>query len=276
MISRRTTSLAVLVVTVALAALACGHSEEEWQGKLKENQELTNQLNAEKAAHKKSDDDLASAQGQVDALKGQLKKLGLDLSNLNADYAEQKDALEKLRKDKEQLEQIRKRFEALKQKLDSLTKLGLSVTVRKNRMTIQLPGDVLFDSGRVDLKKEGKEILLKVAEVIRNDKDLNSRSFQVAGHTDNTPLVGGVFRDNWGLSAMRAREVLTFLVAPTSEKAGAGGGGLPPDHWSAAGYGDTDPVAANDKPADKQKNRRVELVVVPNVEEMLDLKSLTK
>jgi chemotaxis protein MotB len=275
MISRRTVSLAALAASVVLGS-ACGHSEEEWQAKLKENQELTNQLNAEKSAHKKSDDDLASAQGQVDALKGQLKKMGLDFSNLNADYAEQKDALEKLRKDKEQLEAIRKRFDALKQKLDSLTKLGLNVTVRKNRMTIQLPGDVLFDSGRVDLKKDGKEILLKVAEVIRNDKDLNSRSFQVAGHTDNTPLVGGIFRDNWGLSVMRAREVLTFLVGPTSEKAGTGGGGLPADHWSAAGYGETDPVAANDTPGNKQKNRRVELVVVPNVEEMLDLKSLTK
>jgi chemotaxis protein MotB len=255
-------------------AVACGHSEEEWQAKVKENQELTNQLNAEKAAHKKSDDDLQTAQGQVDQLKTQLKKLGLDLSNLNADYAEQKDALDKLRKDKEQLEVLRKRFEALKQKLDSLAKLGLSVTVRKNRMTIQLPGDVLFDSGRIDLKKEGKEILRKVADVIRNDKDLLARSFQVAGHTDNVPLPGGVFRDNWGLSLMRAREVLTFLVAPDSEKPGQGGGGLPSDHWSAAGYGETDPIVPNDTAAGKQKNRRVELVVVPNVEEMLDIKSI--
>lgn len=274
MIWRRIVSLAVFAT--ALSLVGCGHSEEEWQAKLKENQELQNQLNAEKAAHQKSDTDLQTAQGQVDQLKGQLKKLGLDLSNLNADYAEQKDALEKLRKDKEQLEAIRKRFDLLKVKLDSLTKLGLSVVVRKNRMTIQLPGDVLFDSGRVDLKKDGKDILLKVAEVIRNDKDLISRSFQVAGHTDNQPLVGGPYRDNWGLSVMRAREVLTFLVSPAGEKGKAGGGGLPPDHWSAAGYGETDPVAANDKPEDKQKNRRVELVVVPNVEEMLDLKSLTK
>jgi len=55
-----------------------------------------------------------------------------------------------------------------------------------------------------------------------------------------------------------------------------GGGGLTADHWSAAGYGETDPIMGNDSSENMQKNRRVELVVLPNVEEMLDLKSLTK
>jgi chemotaxis protein MotB len=270
---RRSVSLTLVTLTLGLAA-ACGHSEEEWQAKLRENQELTNQLNAEKSAHQKAQGDLDDAHGQIDKLREELKKAGVNLSNLNADLAEQKAALEKLRKDKDALEAIRKRFEALKQKLESLTKLGLNVTVRKNRMTIQLPGDVLFDSGRVDLKKDGKDILVKVADVIRNDKDLMARSFQVAGHTDNKPLAGGPFRDNWGLSVMRAREVLSVLISPGEAK--SGGGSLTPDHWSAAGYGDTDPVAANDSPENMQKNRRVELVVLPNVEEMLDLKSLTK
>ena len=71
---------------------------------------------------------------------------------------------------------------------------------------------------------------------------------------------------------MRAREVLMFLLQPTDK----GGGGLNPTKWSAAGYGDTDPVKPNDTPENKQANRRCELVVVPNMEEMLDLKSLTQ
>jgi chemotaxis protein MotB len=271
---RRVVSLAMFPLLFVLVT-GCGHSEEEWQAKLRENQQLQDNLNAEKAAHQKAQGEIDDAKAQIDQLKLELKKAGVNVSNLNADLAEQKSALEKLRKDKEQLEAIRKRFELLKQKLDALTKLGLNVTVRKNRMMIQLPGDVLFDSGRVDLKKDGKEILAKVAEVIRNDKDLSIRSFQVAGHTDNKPLAGGPFRDNWGLSVMRAREVLAFLVKPTDDKKEPGGG-LTTDKWSAAGYGDTDPVAANDTPENMQKNRRVELVVVPNVEEMLDLKSLTK
>lgn len=277
MIWRRSVSHALLLVGIASLSPSisgCGHSEEEWQAKLRENQNLQNQLNAEKSAHKKVDDELSDAQAQVEQLRQRLSKAGVDLSNLNADLAEQKAALEKLRRDKEQLDDIRKRFELLKQKLEALTKLGLSVTVRKNRMMIQLPGDVLFDSGRVDLKNDGKDILVKVADVIRNDAALNARSFQVAGHTDDKPLGGGPYKDNWGLSVMRAREVLKYLITPTAEK--AGGGGLPPDHWSAAGYGETDPIAPNDTPDNMRKNRRVELVVLPNVEEMLDLKSITK
>jgi len=81
------------------------------------------------------------------------------------------------------------------------------------------------------------------------------------------------FHDNWGLSLMRARQVLVFLITPADAKKDPGGG-LDPKHWSASGYGSTDPVASNSTPAGRAKNRRVELILLPNVEEMLDLKSL--
>src|SRR5260370_10783058 len=99
MVWRQKLSLTVLAILVGLLA-GCGHSEEEWQAKLKENQDLQSQLNAEKAAHQKSDADLAAAGTQIDQLKGQLKKAGVDLSNVNADLADQKAALDKMRKDK--------------------------------------------------------------------------------------------------------------------------------------------------------------------------------
>ena len=270
---RRTLAVAIPVLSLA-AVPGCGHSEEEWQAKLRENRAIQEKLDKEIADHKKASSDLDDAQAQIDQLRSQLKKQGVDISNLNASVSEKDEALDKLRRDKAQLDEIRKRFELLKQKLDALTKLGLNVTVRRNRMMIQLPGDVLFDSGKVDLKKEGKDILLRVADVIRGDAQLNARAFQVAGHTDNKPLGGGPYKDNWGLSVMRAREVLAFLIAPREGK--TPGGGLSAERWSAAGYGETDPAVANDTPESMQKNRRVELVVVPNVEEMLDLKTLTR
>jgi chemotaxis protein MotB len=197
-----------------------------------------------------------------------LRERGVNVDNLTASLEQERKALAEYQKRAEQLDQIRKRFEALRNKLQKLTQLGLKVIVRDNRMVIQLPGDVLFDSGSDKLKKEGENILRQIGEVIRGDKDLAAREFQVAGHTDSKPLKGGRFADNWGLSAMRARSVLTFL---TSE-----GGGLDPRKWSAAGYAETDPVAPNESEDGRQKNRRVELVVQPNVEEMLNLESLTK
>jgi chemotaxis protein MotB len=71
---------------------------------------------------------------------------------------------------------------------------------------------------------------------------------------------------------MRARTVLVFLIGDVTAR--EGGGGLDPARLHAAGYGETDPVAPNDTAEERQTNRRVELVLMPNIEEMLDLKSL--
>ena len=126
---------------------------------------------------------------------------------------------------------------------------------------------------------DGKKILKQVADVIRGDTTLSTRNFQVAGHTDKEPYSGAYF-DNWGLSLMRARQVLVFLVTPDAGdgKAVPSGGGLGSAHWAAAGYGSTDPIAGTvtqQTHEEEQKNRRVELVLQPDVAEMLNLKELT-
>jgi chemotaxis protein MotB len=271
---------------VASIVLGCGHSEEEWQAQLdKYNKLLQAKKDDDSRAKERQaalEDELRGEQAKVGELKSKLEAAGVDMKKLNEDLQnaatrvsslsstleEREKALAEYKARAKQLEQIKARFEMLRKKLDELTKLGLAVSIRRNRMVISLPGDVLFDSGRESLKKEGQEILQKVAGIINADSSLKGRDYQVAGHTDNKPLAGGIFRDNWGLSLMRAREVLMFLV---SEK----GGSLPLEHWSAAGFGDTDPIAPNDTDEGRQKNRRCDLIVVPSVEEMLDLKAIT-
>lgn len=253
-------ALCSVTAVIAMGVVGCGYSEDEWQAQLA------------KYNHLKADDDqkLRDAQAKIDELTRQLKDLGVEVSSTKASLAEQQKALAEYQARAHQLELIKERFEKLKSKLDALTKLGLAVNVRHNRMVISLPGDVLFDSGRETLKQDGKDILAKVAGVIKADPQLLSRDYQVSGHTDNKPFQHGPFKDNWGLSLMRAREVLVFLV--DSEK----GGGLPVEHWSAAGFADTDPIGANDTDEGRQKNRRCELIVMPSVEEMLDLKAITQ
>ncbi|MFO0762391.1 MAG: OmpA family protein [Byssovorax sp.] len=266
---------ALLLPALALVAPGCGHSEEEWQAQLAKYGQLDGEHKAAQAKLAQVTKDLEAEKARVADLEAKLRAAGLDLeetnkklSSANATVEEQQRALADYKARAHQLELIKARFELLKRKLDELTKLGLAVNVRHNRMVISLPGDVLFDSGRETLRKEGQEILLKVAEIIKNDPSLLNRDYQVAGHTDNKPFAG-VFRDNWGLSLMRAREVLIFLVGDKN-------GALPVAHWSAAGFGDTDPIATNDTNEGRQKNRRCDLIVVPSVEEMLDIKAITQ
>lgn len=279
---------ALLPAVIGSLSLGCGYSEEEWRAQLDKYNRLQSDHQATQSRLAQTQKELEAAQARVAELTKQLEAAGVDISKLSENLQatstqisqlsstleEREKALAEYKARARQLEQIKARFETLKKKLDELTKLGLAVNIRRNRMVISLPGDVLFDSGRETLKKEGKEILAKVATVIRNDPSLLQRDYQVAGHTDNKPLAGGQFRDNWGLSLMRAREVLLYLVSPIDVK--GGGGGLPAAHWSAAGFADTDPVATNDTDEGRQKNRRCDLIVVPSVEEMLDLKAIAQ
>jgi chemotaxis protein MotB len=259
----------IFLVGLVQLVVGCGYSQEEWDQKVRENESLQNQLNAQRQANRKCEADYGAAQQEIEELKKKLMERGVNLDNLSQSLEEQRKANEEFRRRAEQLDEIRKRFEVLRDKLKKLTQLGLKVEVRDNRMLIQLPGDVLFDSGEDKLKQGGRDILVQVSEVLRSDPELAKREFQVAGHTDSKPLAGGTFKDNWGLSAMRARSVLVFLTTAQPQ-----GGGLDPRKWSAAGYSDTDPVANNDSDDGRKKNRRVELVVLPNVEEMLNLNTL--
>lgn len=263
----------LFLIPTALLAVGCGHSEEEWQAQLDKYSKLQSES---QSTQSKLTKELEDAKSRVARLEKELQSAGVDISKLSEDLgntkstlAEQEKALAEYKARAAQLERIKARFEALRKKLDELTKLGLAVSIRRNRMVISLPGDVLFDSGRDTLKKDGEEILGKVAGVIKGDATLQNRDYQVAGHTDSVQLNGGPFKDNWGLSLMRARSVLLYLV-------GDKGGQLPVPHWSAAGFADTDPIASNDDAPGKQKNRRCDLIVVPSVEEMLDLKSITQ
>jgi chemotaxis protein MotB len=293
-------------------ALGCGHSEDEWQAQLakyaaleKKDADIAAQLAAERANVKKLSE-------QLEAMGVKLSTEGSEKDKLAQDMAQLKAALAEYQARAETLERIKQRFETLRSKLQKLTELGLDVKIRNNRMVISLPGDVLFASGSDVLSGAGNKILLQVADVIQNDVALRDRQYQVAGHTDDQPLkrAAETFHDNWGLSLMRARQVLVFLVAPAEpEKAGAAkkpaaaakvaakgdkpekpdakavkameapeperqGGNLNPKRWSAAGYGETDPIVSNETPEGRKKNRRVELILMPDVEEMLDLKSL--
>jgi chemotaxis protein MotB len=267
-------------VLVCLFAVGCGHGEDEWQAAQRDIAKLKADLDAANKRHADDEQRYADAQGQMEDLKAKLKDLGVGLSKSEQEKAKLRTAMAEYEARLRQLDEMKARFQDLKKRLDKLTGAGLNVLIRHNKMVIQLPGDVLFDSGKDTLKLEGKKILKQVADIIKADTTLSQRDFQVAGHTDKEPYAGQ-FVDNWGLSVMRARTVLAFLIANDrgpDPRGAPTGGALNPAHFAAVGYGQMDPAAGTvdmQSRDEEQKNRRVELVLQPDVAEMLNLKELT-
>jgi chemotaxis protein MotB len=269
----------VAVMFGALAVTGCGYSEDEWQQAQRDIAKLKADLDAAGKRHQDDEAKYTANQQTIQDLQAKLKDLGVGLSKSEEEKAKLKTAMAEYEARLKQLDDIKSRFRDLKSRLDKLTGAGLNVTVRHNKMVIQLPGDVLFDSGKDSLKGEGRRILKQVADIIGKDSTLSQRDFQIAGHTDKEPYAGQ-FVDNWGLSLMRARTVLVFLISPDKGdvRGFPSGGGLHPAHFSAVGYGQMDPAAGtveSQTVAEEQKNRRVELVLQPDVTEMLNLKELT-
>lgn len=267
------------VVAVALALTGCGHTDEEMAAKQREIDKLAADLRAAKAQIADDQSKFSNAQNEIEQMREQLKQAGISLDKSQGEAAKLAQALAEYKQRADQLAVIEGRFRELRSKLEKLTQFGVKVVPRNNRLVVQLPGDILFDSGRDELKAQGKEVLSQVAEVIRSDNDLANRFFLVAGHTDNVKYPpGGTFKDNWGLSLMRARQVTLFLVSDPKvdpkKKNDVAGGGLNPARLAAVGYAEFDPIAGTvdqQSKDDQQKNRRVELVVQPDVEEMLNL-----
>jgi chemotaxis protein MotB len=277
-IAKHYMSLLLFGFAALLLTAACGHSEDEWEQAQHDISKLKADLDVANKRHTEDEQKYAAAQQQIDELNAKLKELGVGLSRSEDEKSKLRLAMSEYEARLKQLDDMKARFRDLKSRLDKLTSVGLKVIVRNNRMVIQLPGDILFDSGKDTLKPDGKKILKQVAEVIKGDATLSTRNFQVAGHTDKEPYAGAYF-DNWGLSLMRARQVLAFLVAQDAHDARGlpSGGGLDPIRWAAAGYAQMDPLAGTVEQQSREeegKNRRVELVLQPNVEEMLNLKDL--
>ena len=131
----------------------------------------------------------------------------------------------------------------------------LKVALRNGRMIIELPNDVLFDSGKDELKAEGKTTLVEVAKVL---KTVAGRRFQIAGHTDDVKISTSRFPSNWELSTARAVDVTRFIIEQ----------GMDPKQVSAVGYGEFDPVVSNDSPEHKGQNRRIEIALQPNLSDL--------
>jgi chemotaxis protein MotB len=136
----------------------------------------------------------------------------------------------------------------------------LTVKVKNGKVYVSLAEQLLFGSGSIDVDAKGVTALQQLAKALKDQKDIQ---IMVEGHTDNVPVSrkSPYMQDNWDLSVMRATSITKILTKA----------GVPPSQISASGKGEFSPLAVNDTPQNKQKNRRTEIIVTPNLDELFKI-----
>ena len=200
----------------------------------------------------------AACEKEREALKARSGQAESTLTQVQGNLDTSRQELEALRKWKGDAAKRMQTFRDMSAKLQKMVEAGkLGVRVRDGRLVMRLPQDVLFPSGVAELSRDGELALMEVAVILRQFPD---RRFMVAGHTDNQP-VKETYKDNWELSMARALVVTRFLVeAKMNAKT-----------IVAAGYGEHDPIANNATPEGRRENRRIEIILLPDLSELATL-----
>lgn len=218
---------------------------------------------------KVSEEAAEAARAQTDQMKGDLDKLkrdSLDLEKSRAELAKLKDLSASEKKILEQkiseqqlaMERMKASSSQADAKLEENLKKELAdkdviISRLKDQLKVTVASEILFPSGSAELSPEGVDVLQKVAKAANKSQD----EVRVEGHTDTdpiAPLLAQYYPSNWELSTARAA-----VVVRTLERTGM----VPASRLAAVGYGESRPIAPNDEPQGKAKNRRVEIVFTP-------------
>jgi len=148
----------------------------------------------------------------------------------------------------------------LKGAVGNLDDKDINIKVDKGVVYIDISDKLLFKSGRYEVTTKANEVLGKVAQVLKNQPDIE---FMVEGHTDNIPFKSnGELLDNWDLSVKRSTSVIRILEKKY---------GIPPAHMTAAGRSEYVPVTTNDSPEGRAANRRTRIVILPQLDQFFKL-----
>jgi chemotaxis protein MotB len=248
---------------VLVLALAGCVKKSTYEKALAENarleQELADSRKKQAETEKTLGDKIKELETQLGTLDEATKSKESELGKVRGEKEATEKELAELRRQKEAAEKRIAAYKALQDKFRALVDTGkLQVVFRNGQMTLKLPSGILFPSGSDDLSKDGQTALAEVVKILMQFKD---RRFMVAGHTDNQPIRTSEFKNNWFLSTARANSVVQFMIKQ----------GFPAKNLAAAGYGEFDPVAKNDTDANRELNRRIEIILVPNLEELPSL-----
>jgi chemotaxis protein MotB len=214
-------------------------SNDALDANIKKNRELLAQLEAKEKA-------LAAEQERLNKLKKDLEASSGRLAELEKMIADKDAAMKKL---KETLSKSLKAFEGK----------GLTVTERDGKVYVSMENKLLFESGSWTVGTEGKKVVDLVGKVLADNPEI---SVLIEGHTDNdkiTGTIGGGVENNWDLSTKRATAIVNILSANAKVKK---------ENLTAAGRGEYAPLMSNETTEGKAKNRRIEIILTPKLDEI--------
>jgi chemotaxis protein MotB len=226
---------------------------------------------------------------EYDQLNSMYKNLLNNSGKLNRDLIQQKDQLlaiqQNLEKTRKQNDSLSTNLEDREKKLMELEQIlankdkavqdlkdrisnallnfkenDLTVKVKNGKVYVSLAEQLLFGSGSIEVDSKGVTALQQLAKAVKDQRDIN---IMVEGHTDNVPISkkSQYMQDNWDLSVMRATAITKILTKA----------GVSPKQITASGRGEYVPLATNDTPQNKQKNRRTEIIITPNLDELFKI-----
>ena len=260
------------------ALLDCQKSNEELQ---KANRELTDKsgdareqiatLNAQLAASQQAVTGLKkelNSQKQANAsLQNSLDKSLTNASSNNVNISKLVDQINESNQYIRHLVEVKTKSDSLNLVLTnnltrSLSKEELKevdVQVLKGVVYISLADNMLYESGSYKINSRASETLSKIAKIIKDYKDYE---VLIEGNTDNVPISQTNIRNNWDLSCLRASSVVQELQTKY---------GVDPKRLTAGGRGEYNPIATNDTPVGKQRNRRTQIIITPKLDQFMDL-----
>ncbi|MAD96436.1 MAG: hypothetical protein CMB99_03825 [Flavobacteriaceae bacterium] len=151
------------------------------------------------------------------------------------------------------------KYHLTKNLTDGIQDKDIEVNVEKTVVFISISDKLLFKSGSYNITEKAYEVLEKIATVIKGQEGMD---VLIEGHTDSTPIKRDLIQDNWDLSALRATSIVRVLQYKY---------GVKPERLTAAGRSQYIPIAENDTPENKAKNRRTKIIIMPKLNQFFDL-----
>jgi chemotaxis protein MotB len=233
--------------------------------------DLNGRIDAESSARGQCEADAADLRSRLDTTNTALEDANRQLASkmaeagqLQQDVATMQAALNELNRQKALADQNMAQYRDLVARFQAMIDAGtLKVKVIGGRMVVELATDILFPAGSASLSKEGQTAISEVAKVLAS---IPGREFQIAGHTDDRPIGTAQFPSNWHLGSARAIAVVDLLVKS----------GLASDRVSAASFAEFQPADTNRTPEGRAANRRIEIIVVPDLTGMPGYQDLAK